>query len=71
MAYNMYKQIDKIKETLLNQGYKKDIPIDKFGSVMMILFGMKKNTAIKWLRTFESLNLIKIDDRKVNFIDSI
>lgn len=68
MAYNMYKQMGKIKEALEEKGYSKDIPISIFGNELMLHFGMKKNTAIKWIKTFESVKLISIDDRKVNFL---
>jgi len=63
MAYNMYKQIEKIKESLKQKGYKKDIPTDIFGKELMILFGMKKQTAKKWIATFEEVGLIKMEKK--------
>lgn len=63
----MYKQIGKIKVKLLQQGYKKDIPIDKFGLILMLEYGMKKNTAIEWIRLFEEGKLITVNKGVVNF----
>ena len=68
MAYNMYKQIGKIRESLTNKGYEKDIPIEIFGKELMLIFGMRKQKAVEWTNTFEEVTLIKIDDNKVNFI---
>ena len=67
MGFNMYKQIPMIKETLKEQGHKKDIPIHELGNVLMILYGMKKTTAIKWIYTFEKLDLLTVKDNLINF----
>ena len=68
MAYNMYKQIGKIRESLENKGYKKDVPLEIFCRELMLIFGMRKNTAIKWSCTFEDVELIKISNNMVNFV---
>lgn len=70
MAYNMYKQISKIRESLEDKEYKKDIPLEIFGRELMLMFGMRKKTAIEWTQTFEDVNLIKInnDTNTVNFV---
>ena len=63
----MYKQIDKIKQDLYNRGYDKDIPLDIFGKTLMVLFGMKKITAQNWIKNFETVDIIKVSNYKVNF----
>lgn len=62
MAYNMYKQIGKIRESLKNKSYEKNIPTEVFCKEFMLMFGMKQKTAVGWMHTFEMVNLIKIDD---------
>lgn len=66
----MYKQIGKVRESLIGKGYEKDIPIEIFGKELMLMFGMRKQKAVEWTHTFEEVNLIKIDDinNKVNFV---
>ena len=70
MAYNMYKQIGKIRESLKGKSYEKDIPTEIFCKELMLMFGMRQKKAIEWMHTFETVNLIKIDDIKdvVNFV---
>ena len=68
MAYNMYKQISKIRESLIGKGYEKDIPLEIFGKELMLIFGMRKQKAIEWTNTFSDVSLIKIEDGKVNFV---
>lgn len=70
MAYNMYKQIGKIRESLKDKGYEKNIPDEVFCKELMLMFGMKQKTATAWLHTFETVSLIKIDyaDNTVNFV---
>lgn len=68
MAYNMYKQIGKVRESLINKGYKKDIPLEIFCRELMLMFGMRKKKAIEWTNTFEDVNLIKVENNIVNII---
>ena len=69
MAYNMYKQIGKIREALESKGYKKDVPLNVFCTELMLIFGMRQQKAIEWSHTFEIVKLIKIEDDIVNFIE--
>jgi len=68
MAYNMYKQIGKIRESLDTKGYSKDIPTEIFCKELMLIFGMRRKTAIEWTDTFEDVNLISVKMEKVNFV---
>lgn len=68
MAYNMYKQIGKIRESLEGKGYIKDVPLEMFCRELMLIFGMRKKTAIEWANTFEDVKLININNNKVNFV---
>lgn len=63
----MYKQIGKIRESLNQKGYKKDIPIEIFDKELMLVFGMRKKKAIEWSKTFAEVDLIKVKDNVVNF----
>ena len=67
MAYNMYKQVGKIQTILEEKGFKKDIPIEQFIKSIMIFFGMKRRKAVEWPKTFQDVDLIVINDCKVNF----
>lgn len=69
MAYNMYKQISKIRESLQEKGFVAKIPREIFGRELMLMFGMKKQTALKWIQTFSDVNLIKENEN--NTIDFI
>lgn len=62
MAFNMYKQIDKIKQELGTRGYDGNIPYDIFGKTIMVMFGMKRQTAITWIKNFDTVGLIKINN---------
>lgn len=64
----MYNQIKKIRENLEKRGYTNNIPTDMFGKELMILFGMRKKTSIEWIKTFEGVGLIKIEEDKVIFL---
>jgi len=69
MAYNLYKQVDKVKESLEEKGYKKDIPMVVFRNEIMVMFGMKNLTAVEWIRNFDRVKLIKVDKAgRVNFV---
>ena len=68
MAYNMYKQISKIRESLKNKSYEKDIPTEIFCKELMLVFGMRKQKAVEWTNTFTEVNLIRVEDGKVNFV---
>ena len=68
MAYNMYKQIGKIRESLKEKGYEKNIPSDVFCRELMLTFGMRKKKAIEWAHTFEDVQLIKVEDGTVVFL---
>ena len=68
MAYNMYKQIGKIRESLKDKEYEKNIPLDIFCRELMLVFGMRKKKAVEWSHTFEDVGLIKIEDDTVNFL---
>ena len=68
MAYNMYKQISKIRESLETKEYKKDIPLEIFGRELMLMFGMRKKKAIEWIYIFEDVNLIKIENECINYL---
>jgi hypothetical protein len=67
MAFNMYKQIAKIRTTLEEKGFTRDIPTEQFIKQLMLLFGMRKKKAIEWLHTYEDVNLIEIKDDVINF----
>jgi len=70
MGFNMYKQIDNIKNELEADGYKKDIPKDVFCKKMMVLYGMKKKTSINWFENFLTVDFISIsNDGKICFKD--
>ena len=56
MAYNMYKQIDKIKESLKTKGYEKEIPFEVFGRELMLMFGMKKTDLLSRCSLEDLLN---------------
>lgn len=64
----MYKQIGKIRESLKNKGYEKNIPLDIFCRELMLIFGMRKKKAIEWSHTFEDVQLVKIEDNTVVFL---
>ena len=64
----MYKQIGKIRESLNEKGHKKDIPIDVFCRELMLVFGMRKKTAIEWMHTFSDVDLIKIENDIIIFV---
>jgi len=68
MAYNMYKQIGKIRESLKNKGYEKNITLEIFCTELMLIFGMRQQKAIEWSHTFEIVKLIKIEDDTVTFL---
>lgn len=70
MAYNMYKQIPKLKEALKIRGYENNIPWDIFIKTMMLMLGMKRKTAVLWIREFDEMALIKINnvDDSINFV---
>lgn len=68
MGFNMYKQLEKIKVDLEGRGFTVDIPVSEFGRTLMKLFGMKRETATKWIRNFEELNLISVINQKINFM---
>jgi len=68
MGFNMYNQIPKIRADLEGDGHKKDIPVDVFGEYLMLKYGMKKNTAVRWISLFQAVNLIKVNDGSINFI---
>jgi len=68
MGFNMYNQIPKIRADLEGDGYKKDIPVDVFGEYLMLKYGMKKNTAVRWITLFQAVNLIKVNDGIINFV---
>lgn len=68
MGFNMYNQIDNIRQNLKKQGYMKNIPEDIFCRSLMILFGMKKKTAMNWIYNFKAVGFIDYKEDKVNFI---
>ena len=68
MAYNMYKQIGKIRESLEDKGYEKNISLEIFCRELMLIFGMRKKKAIEWLHTFEDVGLIKVEDDTIVFL---
>ena len=69
MAFNIYNQIPKVKEYLKNIGYTNNIPKEDFSIALMLIFGMRKKTAIEWIDNFENANLIIIDymNNTINF----
>ena len=64
----MYKQIPKIKDFLEKNGELKNTSLDSFGRCLMVLFGMKRETAKKWIRYFEENKVIKVNGDKVKFL---
>ena len=68
MGFNMYKQIDNIKEDLKNRDQTRNIPYQQFLLSLKLLFGMKDKTAKRWLDEFEMVGFISIsNDGKINF----
>ena len=67
----MYKQINNIVKVLEEDGYKKNIPKSVFCKKLMVLYGMKKGTAITWLNNFLTVGYVSIDDKdNINFVKS-
>lgn len=67
MGFNIYKEIPKIKDELKKMRWERDIPIETFACVMMMHFGMKRETVSKWLRYFMANKIIEIDEGVINF----
>ena len=58
-------------EYLKNQGYgpRDKIPIEVFGSSLMFICGMKKETAIKWINgELQILKIISVSKGMVYFL---
>ena len=68
MAKSMRTWITELRQALKDKGYNEDIPYDVFCSEFWILSGYNKRTVGRWVRDFEYLKLIKINDNKVNFL---
>ncbi|MBD3263647.1 MAG: hypothetical protein GF375_00915 [Candidatus Omnitrophica bacterium] len=70
MAYNIYKQLPKFRDYLLENNIKiSNIPRSDFGRQLMLFFGMNKKTAIKWIDQFIEVGLIIEEDNNINFND--
>ena len=67
MGTNYYRDINKVKAFLEKSGHSKDIHIETFAKAMAIVFGMKRNTAGKWIKNYIDMNFIEMKDRKINF----
>jgi len=67
MAYNMYKQIGKVRESLKAKEYEKDIPVDVFFKELMLLFGMRRRKAVEWTSIFCDVDLIEVKGSVLNF----
>lgn len=68
MAMNLNKQIKKIRESLENKKYKKDIPLEVFKKELMILYGMRRKKVNEWTVNYEFLGFITIKEGFVNFV---
>ena len=68
MAMNLNKQIKKIRESLENKKYKKDIPLEFFKKELMILYGMRRKKVNEWTVNYEFLGFITIKEGFVNFV---
>lgn len=70
MGFNIYKEMPKIKEYLKKAGYNDGdkIPVEVFGSSLMFIFGMKKETAVKWINEFETIKIISLHKGMVSFL---
>ena len=68
MAMNLNKQIKKIRESLENKKYKKDIPLEVFKKELMILYGMRRKKVNEWTVNYEFLSFITIKEGFVNFV---
>jgi hypothetical protein len=64
MGINYYdnKHHEKIKTMLKENGHPslKNIPLDAYQQCMMIIFGMSRKGADKWMSNFETVGLIHI-----------
>lgn len=69
MGFNIYKQIPKIENHLQSKGYFKNIPVEEMQKSMFMLFGMKKETANKWIHTFCENKIISIKKGVLNFYE--
>lgn len=70
MGVNYYKQIYKVREYLTKKGFKQadPVPITVFGTGLMVVFGMKKETAIKWIQEFKDGKVIRVSKGMVYFL---
>lgn len=70
MGFNMYKQIPKIRNDLKEKGFENDIPLNEVKKAMMVMFGMKEQTVVRWIRDYERNNvlIVDIDTLEVNFL---
>jgi len=67
MGFNIFKQIPHIKKHLKEKGFDSEYPIAEFGKTLMILFGMKKDTATSWIKYFEENQIIELKEGMVSF----
>ena len=65
MGFNAYKEFEKIKKSLVEKGYSKEVPIEEFGKEIMLDLGCSRKRAIQWIRNFEIVGFINDKGDKV------
>lgn len=61
--------IKEIRLSLVEKGFKKDIPVEVWNAEFMCITGYGKQKVVEWTDNFILIKLITVKEGKVNFVE--